>query len=52
MNEETKKVLLSLIEQIDNEAIKIEQLNKKTWLEEFLDEPTVMKTNISITIIK
>lgn len=52
MNEETKKILLSLIEQIDDRTIEIDQLDKEMWREEILNEPPIMKTKISITIIK
>ena len=51
MNEEIKKILLSLIEQIDNRTIEIDRLDKDTWRERIVNEPSVMKTNISITII-
>lgn len=52
MKEEAKKVLLSLIEQIDNGTVKVDQIDKDMWAEEFNNEPPITKTKISITIIK
>ncbi|WP_116486889.1 hypothetical protein [Streptococcus parauberis] len=52
MNEEAKETLLSLIEQINKGTIKIDEIDKHSWRQEFANEPHITKTKISITIIK